>query len=308
MTDAALYREQKAPFHLFSQRWKTMDLVDITDWASDEVRKISISQTFLTAPYEVRVRKFVSHPGDMLAEKWVNDGNIKTFPIPPYGMVDMVEAACSVGAMIEREVANYINKTICPNTGDGLVWETYVAAFRWANQAPVRLRLLVISGPAESILTSFKTTREQTILCDAFRLWVSCRLASQPDQIVGEDKLGMKTVDDPSSPYQDLVPTPPVLGAQLECILYSRFLRPLARRVLRELLALMETRQPCYWYTIYLVLFLMLHNCSMMTRRDMEYAAQVSLGVSLDRKDTACCQEFSSVDVMIDRILQPREH
>ena len=118
----------------------------------------------------------------------------------------------------------------------------------------------------------------------------------------------MKTVDDPSSPYQDLVPTPPVLGAQLECILYSRFLRPLARRVLRELLALMETRQPCYWYTIYLVLFLMLHNCSMMTRRDMEYAAQVSLGVSLDRKDTACCQEFSSVDVMIDRILQPREH
>lgn len=107
---------------------------------------------------------------------------------------------------------------------------------------------------------------------------MSCRLASHPDQIVGEDKLGMRTIDDPSSPHQDLVPTPPVLGAQLECILYSRFLRPMSKRVLKELLALIESRKLCYWYTIYLVLFMMLHSCSMMTRRDMEYAAQVSLG------------------------------
>jgi hypothetical protein len=72
VTDAALYREQQAPFHLFTQRWKSMDLVDISEWADDEIRVIKISLDFLYAPFEVRVRRFVPAPGDMLEERWVD--------------------------------------------------------------------------------------------------------------------------------------------------------------------------------------------------------------------------------------------
>jgi hypothetical protein len=110
---------------------------------------------------------------------------------------------------------------------------------------------------------------------------VSCRLTSHPDRIGGKEFLGMRQVEDPDSPLEHMVPTPPVLGAQLEGIIYSRFLRPLSGRVLWDLMGLMETRQTRYWYTFYLVLFLMLHSCAMLTRRDMEYAVRVCFPVGL---------------------------
>jgi hypothetical protein len=95
--------------------------------------------------------------------------------------------------------------------------------------------------------------REQILLANTLRLWVSCRQTSHPDRIVGNEYLGMRQVDDPDSPLEHMVPSPPVLGAQLECIMYtSRFLRPLSGRVLRDLMGLMETKQTQYWSTIYL--------------------------------------------------------
>jgi hypothetical protein len=90
----------------------------------------------------------------------------------------------------------------------------------------------------------------------------------------------MRQVDDPESPFDNMVPSPPVLGAQLECIMYSRFLRPLGTRIIRDLMSMIESKQLRYWYTIYLVLFLMLHSCAMMTQRDMDFAARTSLRVS----------------------------
>ncbi|KAI1334274.1 hypothetical protein F5Y15DRAFT_402168 [Xylariaceae sp. FL0016] len=258
VTDAALYREQQAPFYLFSQRWKSMDLVDITDWADDEVRSIQISQSFLHAPYEVRVRKFIPMPGDMLEEKWTDrNGKSVTFAVPPYGIVNMEEAGQSLLGMIEREAGNYLNSTVGRLGGDQLIWETYVTGFKRADAAP--------------------TTEERSLLFNVLRLWVCCRLSSYPDRIVSEEQLGMNIVDDPISPLHNAVPTPPVIGAQLECIYYTKFLRPLSKKVLQSLMNLIEQRDMKYWYSIYLVLFMMFHSCSLMTRRDMEYARVIAL-------------------------------
>ncbi|KAK3343384.1 hypothetical protein B0T25DRAFT_298854 [Lasiosphaeria hispida] len=260
VTDVALYREQSAPCHLFSKRWKSMDMIDITDWADNDVRTIKISLAFLDAPFEVDVRKFVPAPGDSLEEKWVDKkGNLKKWPVPPYGIVCMARAAESISYMMDRNVVNYMNSLIGGGTGDEshLLWQTYYAAFRHCSNAP--------------------TEGEKTLLCNTFRLWASCRLTSHPDRIVGDEHLGMRQIDDPESPFEHMTPCPPVLGAQLECIMYSCFLRPLSDKVLRNLMELMEARQPSTWYTIYLALFVLLHSCAMMTRRDMEYAKLVSL-------------------------------
>src|SRR6202034_126681 len=51
ITDSLLYREQSAPYQLFSKRWQTMDLVDITEWASAETKTIELTQVFLHAPF-----------------------------------------------------------------------------------------------------------------------------------------------------------------------------------------------------------------------------------------------------------------
>ncbi|KAF5626713.1 uncharacterized protein FTJAE_9570 [Fusarium tjaetaba] len=247
--------EGQAPYYLFSQRWKSMDLVDITNWATDEVRTIEISLDLLHAPTQIRVRKFIPLPGDLLDETWVKDGETIVYPLPTYAIENMEEAANSFAQARERQAWNYLWSTVGSLEEDSLIWETYLAAFRRANSAP--------------------TLEEQILLFTTIRLWVQCRISSNPEHIVGNDKLGTEPIADPSSPYYGTVPIPPVLEAQLDCIYFTKFLRPLSKQVLQSLMKLIESKQRNYWYTIYLVLFMLLHSCSMTTKRDKEFAASV---------------------------------
>src|SRR5690606_17258282 len=97
--------------------------------------------------------------------------------------------------------------------------------------------------------------------------------------IVGPDTLGMRhRVTDPSSPWNDKFPTPPVLNAQLTCILHAHFLRPLDSKVRKLLDKLMEKRTPEVYLAIYFTLFILLHSCSMLADRDRLDAARLGLG------------------------------
>ncbi|CAG9983848.1 unnamed protein product [Clonostachys byssicola] len=256
--ESALYRNQDAPFGFFSQRWQSMEMIDISEWASDNVRTINMSVRYLNAPYELKVREFVPIRGDMLEEQWpTKNGQVVHYPLPAYGIATMEEAAVSIGKMIEREISNFIQATLHERVSNGFVWDTYMTAFRRAGNAP--------------------TGEERSLLNLTLRLWVLCRINCNSEHIVGEDKLDTPTVVDPDSPYHDSVPASPVLNAQLECIYYTKFLRPWSESVLQLLRSLMEANRREYWLTIYLTLFLLLHSCSMTTRRDKEYASQISL-------------------------------
>ena len=68
MTDASLYREQTTPYQYFGKRWQSMDLVDISLWASDRVRTIEVSPVFADAPFKLEVRHFVPLEGDLIEE------------------------------------------------------------------------------------------------------------------------------------------------------------------------------------------------------------------------------------------------
>ncbi|CAI4215288.1 unnamed protein product [Parascedosporium putredinis] len=76
--DASLYREQARPYFRFSQRWRTMDLVDIQAWASSEEKFIEVSQTFVNAPYQLRVRQFIPQEGDNLEEEWFDGETMRS--------------------------------------------------------------------------------------------------------------------------------------------------------------------------------------------------------------------------------------
>lgn len=66
------------------------------------------------------------------------------------------------------------------------------------------------------------------------------------------------------------------MGGQLECIFYSRFLRPLSDSVRKLLNDLFQKRTHDVWFTVYLTLFVLLHSCAMLTKRDEEYARQMN--------------------------------
>lgn len=121
--------------------------------------------------------------------------------------------------------------------------------------------------------------KERSLLENCFRLWVGCRKTSNPHHIYGDDKLGGEKVDDPSSPFYDCVPMPVIMIAQMECIMYTKVLRPLSKKVLEGLNDLVKDNKRTYWLTIYFTIFILLHSCSMITKRDEETAQQYGLQV-----------------------------
>ena len=265
VTDASLYREQQAPYQVFSRRWQSMDIVDIpaSDWTSTEVRTITVSPVHVRAPFSFAVRAFRPAEGDLLEEQWVvseegdgSDQRRESMPLPRYAVADMHAAADGLRAYIERNVSTFIGETVLPL--DQLMWETYTMAFRHVGAAA--------------------TADERSLLTNTFRLWVTCRLISNPVHVCGgaEALTGARPAP-PGSPHDGRVPMPVIMTAQFECINYTTFLRPWSRAVLRQLNTLVLAKRRDYWLTIYLAMFVLLHSCAMMTRRDEETATQYGM-------------------------------
>ncbi|KAI9367609.1 hypothetical protein BJX61DRAFT_527621 [Aspergillus egyptiacus] len=257
ITDVSLYREQDRPCQIFSTRWQSMDLVDITDWASSEIKTITLSQIYVRAPYDVQVRKFMPAEGDMLELTWASGPFIRRQRMPEYALADMESAAKTLQWLTSNYVGQYIRDTV--GELDLLIWTTYFFAFRHQAKA--------------------KTPREKALIEDCLRFWVGCRKVSYPERICSHETLGATPVDDPNSPFHAIIPMPPIMIAQMECIMYTRILRPLSGRVLSGLKDLIMENKREHWLTIYLTLFIMLHSCAALTRRDRETAYEYHLQV-----------------------------
>jgi len=118
------------------------------------------------------------------------------------------------------------------------------------------------------------------MLANALRLWSAARKTSNSEWLCGSETLGTLEVTDPSSPYFERRPIPPLINAQFQVISYSTLLRPLRKAVLDQLQAFITTFKRKHWLTIYLTMFILLHSCSLITRRNAQYARQLSLTVS----------------------------
>ncbi|KAK4184430.1 hypothetical protein QBC35DRAFT_58270 [Podospora australis] len=257
VTDASLYREQKAPWQVLSRRWQTMEIIDIpaSDWASSTVRTIKVSPNHVWAPFDFEVREFYPREGDLLEEKWQTPTGPKRMPVPRYAVADMQATAERMKAFVDVSVWAYLNASL--ENMDPLLQETYLEAFRHIGAA--------------------KTNEEQSLLANTFRLWTVCRMTSNPVYICGEDQLDWTPVACPYSPHYGKVPMPLFMTAQFECINYTMFLRPWSKAVLKQLNDLVLAKKREYWFTIYCCMFVLLHSCSMTTRRDEETARQFEM-------------------------------
>lgn len=139
ITDASLFRKQKFPNPFYSKRWKSMEIQDITDWASESRKTVQFTHGFEGAKYTLELREFVPVEGDSLEEMWYDGEVPKRHFIPPYAIVDMEKAA--------KELERYVHTSIAPFTAgivgyqDEFLWRTYRVAFRHAHESPVRSSL-----------------------------------------------------------------------------------------------------------------------------------------------------------------------
>jgi hypothetical protein len=106
-------------------------------------------------------------------------------------------------------------------------------------------------------------------------------MASAPDHIVGDETLGMKKdIMDETSHVHGKIPIPPVMTAQFHLILTQGFHIPLRRKILDELQSLVLANKPSNWFTIYLTIFILLHNCTLITVHDRKFLQDYGLKVA----------------------------
>ncbi|CAH0028313.1 unnamed protein product [Clonostachys rhizophaga] len=256
VSDAALFRVQQQPAQRASQRWATMDMVDLdaNDWESGDILTIHVTPTILHAPIELKLRKFIPNSTDVTFRSWWGGSQMTRYDMPPYAIANLAEAAQSYGTVIDKYVAIFVEATVRHH--DELIQRTYSAALWHAEHT--------------------QEFKEKDLLITIFRFWVACRITSTSLEITGREKLGLAPVNDESSNMHGKVPLPPIITPQEQIIVYSGFLIPLSKKIVSQLGLFLKNANPKMRYPSYLGLFIILHSCSMLTRRNKEYARQIN--------------------------------
>ncbi|KAL1840399.1 hypothetical protein VTJ49DRAFT_525 [Mycothermus thermophilus] len=259
LTECTLYRTGKGPGLEFTFRWPEMKLQDIKDWASRDVRTIEVMSDVCPVPLKLHVRKFKPIPGkDATHKSWMDRkaGIRKHKPTTPYAIVNMKNAVHDMHEYISKNAFMSMEHVL--RGSDQWVRETYAFARQYCYRV--------------------ESQEERNLLKNFFRLWFAIRRTATTEHIAGEDTLDMKPeTEDESFPLFGKVPLPPVMIQQLDMVLTLGVLDPLRKKVLEDFQKLAQTANPTNWMTVYLVTFMLLHSCALITDENYRNARKHGL-------------------------------
>jgi len=112
-----------------------MDIVEITEWASPEVKTITITQGVGETSYQVQVKEFVPQDGDSLERKWKSGGVQKSHRCAPYAIANMKDAALILKRFVDENIAITISDAVDRN--DKLLRPAYDIALNLAQHSQV---------------------------------------------------------------------------------------------------------------------------------------------------------------------------
>jgi len=256
ISDAHLLDHGECPRPSWTRRWTKMEISDIRDWDSTEIKTIAITQDVGGKSYNLKVRKFIPVEGDALERRWKTAGVEQTFKCAPYAIADMKEAGRTLSHFADRTlestICHYIDET------DTLLRSTYHMAYRYS--------------------MFVESEKERHLLRCVFRLWCASRMESRSDRICSNETLGMEPGNyEPACPNSGIILVPPVLSAQMEIIVTTMILQPMKKEVLQGLKYLIQENQRRYWFTIYLCMFILLHSCALLSAGDEKKARKQGL-------------------------------
>ena len=260
ITDVRLFKPGQVKGHEWTNRWRDSVVDDIGSWASSDIRTISVTEGYTGRSVKLLVRRFQPQEGDRLERSWVSGGVKKSVPIPPYAIVDMEAAKSSFDDYIKDGLVKCCEQLLGPR--HEFLWKTYVLA------------MALMGDPCTN-------EKERELLRSTLDLWMSIRLTTKSFEIVGDDTLGMppNLIDDEANPLYGKIPLPPVMGAQIDSVLIHQVQPSLRRKTLEELQKMTQEKKPMTWLTTYLVTFILLHNISLITKHDAEYASKHGMKV-----------------------------
>ena len=234
---------------------------DIANWADPDTKIIHVSEGYCSKKYvTLEVRRFIPQEGDKLQRSWIGfDGKRRSVEIPPYAICNTKKAKDEYIWYIDNALTECLNSILGPH--NELLAMTY------------HTTLQKLQNPKTS-------EKEKKLLSTTLQLWMSIRLTTRSTIIVGDETLGMpRDIMDESSPLAGKIPLPPVMGAQIDLILINQIQKSWRKYVLEGLQEMIQNNKQKTWMTTYLVMHMMLHNASLITRHDASYARKHGIPV-----------------------------
>jgi hypothetical protein len=135
ISDAVLLDHAQRPRESWTVRWDSMEVTDIKDWASSEIKTITITQGVAGNSYDIQVRQFVPQDGDALERRWKTDGVEQSFPCAPYGIANMKETGKMLAGYADRTIKSSIEFYVSKQ--EPLLYRTYSMAYSHSQSAEV---------------------------------------------------------------------------------------------------------------------------------------------------------------------------
>ena len=120
-----------------------MDVADINNWASNEIKTIRITQDVADNYYDLQVRQFVPQRGDALERTWKTDGIEQSFECAPYGIANMKRAGKTLLEYADRTLESSIDFYI--DKKEPLLFRTYCMVYRQSQSAEVSIIFICVA-------------------------------------------------------------------------------------------------------------------------------------------------------------------
>ncbi|KAH8652072.1 hypothetical protein BX600DRAFT_516155 [Xylariales sp. PMI_506] len=234
------------------------------DWADGNILTIQVSLGLCSSPIELNVRKFNPRPGDVLPRFWKDRyGNQRTTYIEPYALANIDRSAQTFQQHITLNAFDAVGQYANNPDVHELVRKTYKAAWNHMNNSNHKC------GGVDA----------RTFMKDLFVLWFATRNTLGSSAIVGPEKLGMVPDDHEDYPLKGQINVPRMICQQFDQFNFTKVLYPQRKKVLTNLWKLMQSKNAASFYTIYLAVFILLHEASA-TSKDRYWHARNKVDVN----------------------------
>ncbi|PHH68501.1 hypothetical protein CDD82_509 [Ophiocordyceps australis] len=252
-----------------TKRWQGTDIKDVGDrFQNSQARTICVTLDLCKEPLVIDVVPFCPAQDDVQDRFWhARDAQgrlvAKGMRLPAY----CLESACQTAVAFEKYVLEnalvaMVQESLQPNSAGmrGLSTDLFSRTYNLAIDHYIKL------GPSTNSSLYKLATVERSMLANLILLWFATRHTTGSAYIIGPDTLGMgPELLDKSYPLYNKVSLPRMVTAQFDSIIHKQILTKYGRRVLQDLEALMFSNKRCYWWSIYVCVFIFLREASLIT-------------------------------------------
>ncbi|KAF4342023.1 hypothetical protein FBEOM_4024 [Fusarium beomiforme] len=238
---------------------------DIGDRLDTKIVTIQVSQNLCGKPLRMNVVRFKPIEGDVTARFWTDclmgKETFKKKELASYCLENIYDTAESVRQYtIDNALPAFFHTTQEDGVSDpgGPILRTYLTA--------MGRYLDLHKGLKSGEKLSIDDEKELEIFGNLFILWCAIQHTLGSLYIEGNETLGMlPETEDKSYPLYGKVSVPRMIVAQFDTLVYNEVLERYKEKLLRDIDWLFNQDKNRWWFTIYLVVFILLREGSRMT-------------------------------------------